>query len=207
MERCRANRLENIIDRCIAGVERSWIGEQCISVWRSACCSRPTSGCCGSSPGTSVSRGCGRCRSTKPRLKRGEFFPPFLYISIINSCNLRCQGCWVDVAAKQPKIEVAAMNRLITRSQGDGQLVLRHPRRRAVHAPASCWTSSATIRDCYFQVFTNGQFITDEVARKLRELRQRHAADQRRRQRDRQRRAPRPRRRLQPDDGRACRTA
>ena len=26
----------------------------------------------------------------KRRLKRGEYFPPFLYISIINSCNLRC---------------------------------------------------------------------------------------------------------------------
>ena len=31
----------------------------------------------------------------KSRLKRGEFFPPFIYISVINSCNLRCQGCWV----------------------------------------------------------------------------------------------------------------
>ena len=40
----------------------------------------------------------------KHRLKRGEFFPPFLYISIINSCNLRCQGCWVDVAAKQQQV-------------------------------------------------------------------------------------------------------
>ena len=29
----------------------------------------------------------------KRRLKRGEVFPPFLYISVINSCNLRCQGC------------------------------------------------------------------------------------------------------------------
>ena len=28
----------------------------------------------------------------KKRIKRGEFFPPFLYISILNSCNLRCQG-------------------------------------------------------------------------------------------------------------------
>ena len=37
----------------------------------------------------------------KRRLKKGEVFPPFLYVSIINSCNLRCQGCWVDVAAKQ----------------------------------------------------------------------------------------------------------
>ena len=26
----------------------------------------------------------------RSRLKRGEFFPPFLYVSIINSCNLRC---------------------------------------------------------------------------------------------------------------------
>src|SRR5579884_2801603 len=41
----------------------------------------------------------------KRRLKRGEFFPPFLYVSIINSCNLRCQGCWVDVAAKQEIIQ------------------------------------------------------------------------------------------------------
>ena len=45
----------------------------------------------------------------KRRLKRGEFFPPFLYVSIINSCNLRCQGCWVDVAAKQQTIDLDAI--------------------------------------------------------------------------------------------------
>lgn len=28
----------------------------------------------------------------KSRLKRGEYFPPFLYVSIINSCNLRLPG-------------------------------------------------------------------------------------------------------------------
>jgi hypothetical protein len=33
----------------------------------------------------------------KKRLKRGEYFPPFLFISVISSCQLRCQGCWVDV--------------------------------------------------------------------------------------------------------------
>ena len=49
----------------------------------------------------------------KRRLARDEFFPPFLYISIINSCNLRCQGCWIDVAAKQQTIDLPAMNRLI----------------------------------------------------------------------------------------------
>ena len=28
----------------------------------------------------------------KKRLKQGQVFPPFLYVSIINSCNLRCTG-------------------------------------------------------------------------------------------------------------------
>src|SRR5947208_5956961 len=56
----------------------------------------------------------------KARLKRGEFFPPFLYVSIVNSCNLRCQGCWVDVAAKQSRIEVDAMDRLITEAKAMG---------------------------------------------------------------------------------------
>src|ERR1043166_8311634 len=49
----------------------------------------------------------------KDRLKKGEVFPPFLYVSIINSCNLRCQGCWVDVAAKQETIKPEAMHRLV----------------------------------------------------------------------------------------------
>lgn len=105
----------------------------------------------------------------KKRLKRGEYFPPFLYVSVINSCNLRCQGCWVDVAAKQEKIDVEAMSRLIGEAKEMGnsffgilggepfmhpqllEILERHP-------------------DCYFQIFTNGQFITDEIAKKLRKL-------------------------------------
>src|SRR6478736_4251251 len=50
----------------------------------------------------------------KRRLRDGEYFPPFLYISIINSCNLRCQGCWVDVEAERSTIDLEAIGRLIT---------------------------------------------------------------------------------------------
>ncbi|MBL9093185.1 MAG: radical SAM protein [Planctomycetaceae bacterium] len=103
----------------------------------------------------------------KRRLKRGEFYPPFLYISIVNSCNLRCQGCWVDVAAKQHTIDLSAIDRLISESKEMGnsffgilggepfmhpevlEIFERHP-------------------DCYFQVFTNGQLIDDEVAARMR---------------------------------------
>ncbi len=105
----------------------------------------------------------------KKRMKKGEFFPPFLYISIINSCNLRCQGCWVDVAHDQQTIDLEAMSRLIREAKEMGnvffgivggepfmhpelmQILERHP-------------------DCYFQIFTNGQFITDDVAKQLRRI-------------------------------------
>src|SRR4029077_10785583 len=58
----------------------------------------------------------------KDRVKRGQFFPPFLYVSIINSCNLRCQGCGVDVAAKQETIEPAAFHKLVAEAQEMGNV-------------------------------------------------------------------------------------
>ena len=105
----------------------------------------------------------------KRRLKRGEFFPPFLYISVINSCNLRCQGCWVDVAAKQAKIEADAMHRMLNEARAMGNSFfgilggepLMHPQLLEILAQH---------RDCYFQIFTNGQFISDDVAREMRRL-------------------------------------
>lgn len=105
----------------------------------------------------------------KRRMKRGEFFPPFLYISVINSCNLRCQGCWVDVAAKQQVIDKAAMNRLLTDAKQAGNSFFgivggepfMHPELLEILAAHP---------DCYFQVFTNGHFITPAVARELRRL-------------------------------------
>ena len=105
----------------------------------------------------------------KRNIKRGQFFPPFIYISVINSCNLRCQGCWVDVSAKQQTIDVASMNRLISEAKEAGNHFFgivggepyMHPHLLEILAAHP---------DCYFQVFTNGHFITDDVARELRRL-------------------------------------
>jgi MoaA/NifB/PqqE/SkfB family radical SAM enzyme len=105
----------------------------------------------------------------KKRIKKGEYFPPFLYISVINSCNLRCQGCWVKVDGPRHYLDAGKMDRIIgdAKRQGNAffgllggepfmhpellEILRRHP-------------------DCYFQIFTNGQLITDEIAGKLREL-------------------------------------
>src|SRR5438128_6107489 len=103
----------------------------------------------------------------KRRLKRGEFFPPFLYVSVINSCNLRCQGCWVDVAAKQEKIRLDAWNRLIHEAKEMGNVFFGVVGGEPFMHP-QLLEMLAAHRDCYFQVFTNGHFITDEVARELR---------------------------------------
>src|SRR6266513_985544 len=56
----------------------------------------------------------------KRRMRRGDYFPPFLYVSIINSCNLRCQGCWVDVEAPRESIDLATLNNLIKDAQKHG---------------------------------------------------------------------------------------
>ncbi len=105
----------------------------------------------------------------KRRLKRGQVFPPFLYISVTNTCNLHCQGCWVDVRHPPATISFEEMDRLITNAKAHGNSFFGllggepflHPdllRILAAHP------------DCYFQIFTNGHFITDEVAAELRRI-------------------------------------
>src|SRR2546421_1053062 len=104
----------------------------------------------------------------KRRIKRGEYFPPFLYVSIINSCNLRCQGCWVDVEEKDA-IDLDTLNRTISDAKRHGNSFFgilggepfMHPQLLDL---------LAAHRDCYFQLFTNGQFITENVAHELRRL-------------------------------------
>jgi MoaA/NifB/PqqE/SkfB family radical SAM enzyme len=105
----------------------------------------------------------------KWRLRRGRYFPPFLYVSVINSCNLRCQGCWVDVAAKQQTIDVPAFRKLVREARAMGNAFFgivggepfMHPHLLEMLAEHP---------GCYFQVFTNGQLITEDHARRMRRL-------------------------------------
>jgi MoaA/NifB/PqqE/SkfB family radical SAM enzyme len=103
----------------------------------------------------------------KARLREGRHFPPFLYISVTNSCNLRCQGCWVDVDKPHHAIPFGDLDRAIRSAKRHGnsyfgilggepflypdllRLLRAHP-------------------DCYFQIFTNGHYLTDAVAAELR---------------------------------------
>jgi MoaA/NifB/PqqE/SkfB family radical SAM enzyme len=105
----------------------------------------------------------------KKRLKKGIHFPPFLFISILNSCQLRCQGCWVDVDAPRKMIDLDEWNKLINDAKKHGNSYFgilggepfMHPQ---------LMDMLAAHPDCYFQIFTNGQMITDKVAARLREI-------------------------------------
>src|SRR5687767_5845414 len=105
----------------------------------------------------------------KRRIKRGEYFPPFLYISILNSCNLRCQGCWVDVEAERKAIDLTALNRLINDAKAHGNAFFGILGGEPFMHPELMDLLRAH-PDCYFQVFTNGQVITEKVAKQLREI-------------------------------------
>ncbi len=105
----------------------------------------------------------------KKRLKEGKVFPPFLYISITNTCNLRCQGCWVDVDKPQHFISLEDMNRLINNAKKHGNSFFgilggepfMHPQ---------LFDILEAHPDCYFQIFTNGQYLNDETAGRLRKI-------------------------------------
>ncbi len=90
-------------------------------------------------------------------------------MSIINSCNLRCQGCWVDVAAKQTKIDNDSLNRTVNEAKAMGNaffgILGGEP---FMHKELLDFLEGQP--DVYFQVFTNGHFITDEVAKRLRKM-------------------------------------
>ena len=105
----------------------------------------------------------------KKRLRQGQVFPPFLYVSIINSCNLRCTGCWVDVAAPQKRISLEDWNRLVNNAKAHGNHFFGILGGEPFLHP-ELMQMLAAHPDCYFQIFTNGQPITDEVAKELRRL-------------------------------------
>ena len=103
------------------------------------------------------------------RMKRGEFFPPFLYISILNSCNLRCQGCWVDVDKPREAIKLDELNKIVNDAKKHGNSFFGILGGEPFMHP-ELFDFLAMHPDCFFQFFTNGQMITEKAATNLRKL-------------------------------------
>lgn len=114
-------------------------------------------------------KGARSLRRHERRLRRGEFFPPFLFISLTDNCNLSCQGCWVTRSDPPSELAPATVDSIIDGAVARGcsffgllggepllygplfDIIRRHP-------------------DCYFQVFTNGSLLDDSAAAEMRRL-------------------------------------
>ena len=102
----------------------------------------------------------------RARKRRGIVFPPFLHLSIINSCNLRCQGCWVDVQAPRTMLSTEELDAIVSDAKAHGNAFFGILGGEPFLHPG-LFDLLERHRDCYFQIFTNGQLITPEVARRL----------------------------------------
>ena len=103
------------------------------------------------------------------RLKKGEFFPAFHFISVTDDCNLNCQGCWVTGKEKNARMEPEQLDRIITETKAKGSyffgILGGEP---LLYKPL--FDVFRKHSDCYFQLFTNGTLLTPKVAEELRKI-------------------------------------
>jgi len=101
------------------------------------------------------------------RIRAGRQFPPFLFLSITNRCNLLCQGCWVTTTPPHAQLDPETVDRIIGQSARQGTrffgIMGGEPLLHS-HLPEIFEAH----KNCYFQLFTNGTLMTDEIAARLR---------------------------------------
>ncbi len=105
----------------------------------------------------------------KKRLKNGDFFPAFHFISVTDDCNLSCQGCWVTGKKSNARMKPEMLDKIITQSKEKGSyffgILGGEP---LMYKPLLEVFKKHS--DCYFQLFTNGTLLTPSIANDLRKL-------------------------------------
>jgi MoaA/NifB/PqqE/SkfB family radical SAM enzyme len=105
----------------------------------------------------------------RERFKREEgYYPPnFIVVSPTMKCNFRCPGCWAAMYEDVPHMDMHILERLIAECKEDLGV------RFFTIAGGEPFVRSDLLDlyerhdDCYFQVYTNGVLIDDEVAARL----------------------------------------
>ena len=105
----------------------------------------------------------------KKRVANGELYPPFMFIALTNTCNLRCRGCWVEK-------EGTAYNM----SEDDLRTVVKTGKEQNSHyftllggepmMYKGIWDVFAENKDSYFQIITNGMSFTSANAKRFAKL-------------------------------------
>lgn len=100
------------------------------------------------------------------RVKQGDYYPAFLFISITNACNLACKGCWVTQTDPVVELSLEDIHRIINESKKQGCYFFG-----ILGGEPLLYERLLDIfkmhRDCYFQLFTNGTLLNDVIAGEL----------------------------------------
>ena len=103
----------------------------------------------------------------KKRQKKGEpFFPAFNMISVTETCNLACSGCWVSRGGRK-SLTLEQLDGIIVESKRHGSKFFG-----ILGGEPLMFAGLIDVfekhSDCYFQLFTNGTLLNDEIAMRLR---------------------------------------
>lgn len=96
------------------------------------------------------------------------FFPAFVMISITESCNLACSGCWISAGGRK-MLSLQQLDGIITNSKKQGSYFFG-----ILGGEPLMYKGLLEMMekhsDCYFQLFTNATLLTDEVAARLKRM-------------------------------------
>jgi len=116
-----------------------------------------------------VAKGAIAVHSYKRRMKRNELFPPFMFVALTNTCNLRCQGCWVEKEGTAHYLPEEDLDHLINSGKK------RHAYYYTLlggepYMYKNIWDIFRRHKDCYFQTITNGMLFTEANVKRLKEV-------------------------------------
>jgi len=106
-------------------------------------------------------------RRFERRKQRGDVFPPFVFVSVTERCNLVCKGCWATGVRQPVDMSPELLHAIVAESRTQGCRFFGILGGEPLLLP---WLMDFfdAHADSYFQLFTNGQLLDDAVARRLR---------------------------------------
>ena len=102
----------------------------------------------------------------KRRVRRGDLFPPFLFLALTSACNLRCRGCWIESKGPPRTLSEEDVEKLIAAGKKQKSYFYTLLGGEPMMYPP-LWDIIRRHRDCYFQIITNGLFLDDDAVSKI----------------------------------------
>jgi hypothetical protein len=103
------------------------------------------------------------------RLKKKKLYPPFMFVALTNTCNLRCHGCWVEKEGTAHHMPPGELDAIID----SGKKMHAHYYTLLGGEPymyKGIWEALERHPECYFQTITNGMLFTERNADRLLKL-------------------------------------